>query len=212
MAWIELENITMRYDLEEVLKDFSLEVGEKELIAITGPSGSGKSTILNILGLLLEPTKGRKMHFGEENIKVNSSKALWVLRYGIGYLFQNYALIDDETVLNNMNYAVKFSVSKNKRKEILDALDAVGLAHLKDRKVYTLSGGEQQRLAIARLLVKPCKVILADEPTGNLDDDNQQVVMDLFGKLIDAGKSVVVVTHATSILPQFDRVIHLEGF
>lgn len=210
MNLIELNNITMSFGQRIVLEDFNLTVGENELIGITGPSGSGKSTILNIMGLLLEPTSGQRVHFGEENVKVNSRKALKMLRHEIGYLFQNYALIDDETVEKNLLYALRYSKSKDKRKEIETALEKVGLSGMLDQKVFTLSGGEQQRLAVARLLVKPCRVILADEPTGNLDDDNQGVIVELFERLVELGKTVVVVTHEKALLPYFDRVIELQ--
>lgn len=209
MNLIELEHITMGFGQRIVLDDFNLTVGENELIGITGPSGSGKSTILNIMGLLLEPTSGQRVHFGQENVKVNSRKALKMLRYEIGYLFQNYALIDDETVQKNLLYALRYSKIKNKRKEIETALEKVGLSGMLDQKVFTLSGGEQQRLAVARLLIKPCRVILADEPTGNLDEDNQGIIVDLFERLVELGKTIIVVTHDKTLLPYFDRVIEL---
>lgn len=209
MNLIELDDINMSFADRRILENFSLTIRDKELIAITGPSGSGKSTLLNIVGLLLEPSHGRKVHFGHENVPVNSRKALKMLRYEIGYLFQNYALIEDETVLKNMMYALKYEKNKNKTIEIENALDTVGLADMHHQKVFTLSGGEQQRLAVARLLVKPCRVILADEPTGNLDDKNGEVVMNLFKRFVALGKSLVVVTHDTRLLGHFDRVIDL---
>jgi len=210
MNLIELQNITMKFGDKVVLNHLSLDVKEQELLAITGASGSGKSTILNILGLLLQPTSGDRIHFGERNVRINSEKAIKMLRHHIGYLFQNYALIDNLTAMDNMKIAIKYSDVKNKPQVIREALAKVGLQQVTDQKVYTLSGGEQQRLSIARLLVKPCEVVLADEPTGNLDMTNAENIMSLFHLLVERGKTVVMVTHDANLLGHFHRTIRLE--
>ncbi|HPY63583.1 MAG TPA: ATP-binding cassette domain-containing protein [Bacillota bacterium] len=211
MTLITLQNIHQSFGDQVVLKDFSLDIKEKEMLAITGPSGSGKSTILNIIGLLLKPTKGERTHFGKKNVRINSGKAISLLRTEIGYLFQNFALIDNESVMRNMLIAARYAERSGKKERIREALEEVGLSGKEKQKVFTLSGGEQQRLAMARLMVKPCRVILADEPTGNLDHDNQDRIMDLLTKLSETGKSIVMVTHERRLLDRFDRVVTLDS-
>ena len=210
MDLITLEKIDMQFNSKKVLTDFTMTISNNEMVAITGPSGVGKSTVLNILGLLLQPTRGKTIHFGHENVRLNSLKAMKILREDIGYLFQNYALIDNDTVLQNMKLAAKYSQTKDKTSAIETALNDVGLIDMHQQKVHSLSGGDQQRLAMARLMVKPCQVILADEPTGNLDEANSQNIIQLLRILKDRGKSLVVVTHSTGLLPAFDRIISLE--
>lgn len=209
MSLIELKHINHSFGNHRILEDFSMNVEDQELLAITGPSGSGKSTLLNILGLLMKPDQGEMIHFGYKNVKPNTHRALQVLRNEIGYLFQNYALIDSATVRENMAIALKYSKVKDKKGAMQEALKEVGLIDKEDAKVSTLSGGEQQRLAMARLIVKPCRVILADEPTGNLDEDNSLRIVNLFKRMQDSGKSIVIVTHQQSILKYFDRIIEI---
>ena len=206
---IKLDKISKSYESKSIFKDFSFEVSKNEKILIMGPSGAGKSTLLNILGTLEKVDKGQTVHFSYKNIRPQSKESIILLREKISYLFQNYALIDNETVENNLELALKFSKDKNKEKIIDDALEKVGLKGYRDRMVYSLSGGEQQRVSLSRLLIKPSEIILADEPTGNLDYENAQVVMNILEELYLKGKSIVMVSHDTRFVKDFDRVIEL---
>ncbi len=206
---IKLDKISKSYESKSIFKDFSFEVSKNEKILIMGPSGAGKSTLLNILGTLEKVDKGQTTHFSYQNIRPQSKESIILLREKISYLFQNYALIDNETVEKNLELALKFTKDKNKNQAIDDALKKVGLKGYRDRMVYSLSGGEQQRVSLSRLLIKPSEIILADEPTGNLDYENAQVVMNILEELYLKGKSIVMVSHDTRFVKNFDRVIEL---
>ena len=207
---IKLDKISKSYESKNIFTDFSFEVGKNEKILIMGPSGAGKSTLLNILGTLEKVDQGETVHFSNKNIRPQSKKSIILLREKISYLFQNYALIDNETVEKNLKLALKFSKDKDKEKIIEESLEKVGLKGYKDRMVYSLSGGEQQRVSLSRLLIKPSEIILADEPTGNLDYENAQIVMNILEELYLKGKSIVMVSHDMRFAKNFDRVIRLE--
>jgi putative ABC transport system ATP-binding protein len=209
-----LERVNKKYADNEVLTDFSMSIGEGEMVAVTGPSGSGKSTILNIVGLLESPDSGSVLVGGERNIKPNSRRGTLALRNTIGYLFQNCALVDDATVSYNLDIALAYSGAPKrdwpKRKAL--ALEEAGLdGGFLGRKVYGLSGGEQQRVAISRLLLKPCGLVLADEPTGALDAGNRDAVIALLSRMRDSGKSVLVASHDPVVAESCDRAIALSG-
>lgn len=209
MAIIELKNVVKTYGDKKVLDNFSLKVEEGEMLAIMGSSGKGKTTILNIIGLLETFDKGELIIDGENNIKVNSSKVVKMLRSKISYLFQNFALVDEESVLYNLNLALKYvkEPRKIKKKLIKDALTEVRLPGIENKKVFSLSGGEQQRVAVARIILKPSKIILADEPTGSLDEKNMQRILNLLKSLNKKGKTVIIVTHDKKVSEQCSRVI-----
>lgn len=207
---IVLKDICKQFNQRVVLDRFSLEVDEGEFVVIAGPSGSGKSTLLNILGLIDSPDQGTYHLFDMDAVKPNTNKANRLLRMNIGYLFQNYGLVSDLSVKQNMLIAIRFAKSKDVDTDIMNALSQVGLQEDDKKKVYQLSGGEQQRLAIARLLVKPCQLVLADEPTGNLDDENKQVVIRLLRQMQKKGKTIVVVSHDHEMIEQADRVVYLK--
>lgn len=211
MAIIEFNNIEKYYGNKEILNELSFKIEEGEMVAITGPSGSGKSTVLNIIGLLEDFSNGSYRLDGEDNIKINSSKSTIILRNKINYLFQNFALIDEQTVSYNLELAFKYlkRSKKEKNEEISKVLSEVGLVGYEKRKIYELSGGEQQRVAIARCMLKPCKIVLADEPTGSLDPKNAKVILDLLKKLHEKGKTIIVVTHDKFIADSCDRIINL---
>lgn len=209
MKALEVKNVYKKYGEIEVLKDFSLDVEENEFVSIVGESGSGKSTLLNIIGVLEKPDKGCVTYFQEKGAKPFSRGAEKLLRNEIGYLFQNFALVDDETVYNNLKMALEYSKG-DKKSLISNALDEVGLKGIENKKVYKCSGGEQQRIAIARILLKPCRIILADEPTGSLDPHNKKIVMDLLKKLKDKGKTILVVTHDAEVANMADRIVELK--
>lgn len=211
MSIIQLINVSKSYGNKKVLDDVSFDIQEGDFIAIKGKSGAGKSTILNIIGLLETVDSGNVIIDGAKNIKPNSSKSTAILRNKISYLFQNFALIDEETVANNLLLAVKY-IRGNKEfkfQKIRNALKKVGLEGYEKRKVFELSGGEQQRVAIARIILKPSLIVLADEPTGSLDDDNKNIVLNLLKMLNKEGKTVIIVTHDNQISQSCNRVIQL---
>ena len=178
------------------------------MVAVVGKSGCGKSTLLNIIGLLETVDAGQVCIDDLQNIFPQSRMAITVIREKISYLFQNFALVDEETVFYNLNLALKY-VKGNKKQMIEKALTAVGLQGYENKRIYQLSGGEQQRIALARILIKPSKIILADEPTGSLDAENRGVVMGMLRKLQQQGKTIVIVTHDDHVAAQCDRIISL---
>lgn len=209
MKALEITNLCKKYGDIEVLKNFSLTVEENEFVAIIGESGSGKSTLLNIIGALEKPDKGSVRYFEKKEVKPYSRGAEQLLRTEVGYLFQNFALVDDETVYNNLKMALEYCKG-DKKQMIKDALKRVGLEGIEQKKVYKCSGGEQQRIAIARLMLKPCEIVLADEPTGSLDPHNKQIVMELLEALKKEGKSILVVTHDPEVAAIADRIVKLK--
>lgn len=160
------------------------------MVAIVGKSGSGKSTLLNLLGLIDSDYSGRYEIFGQTNLAVNSAKSQIIIREHISYLFQNFALIDDETVEYNLMLALKYVKlsKKDKLKKVEEILERVGLSATLHQKVSELSGGEQQRIAVARAILKPSQLILADEPTGSLDPENRDLVLKFLLEMNREGK------------------------
>lgn len=194
---IELINICKTYDEKNIFDNFCLNIKQGDFIAITGKSGAGKSTLLNIIGLLETIDSGDYILCGKKNPEIGSKDGVWLLRYKLGYLFQNFGLVDNQTVEYNLKLASKFKkwnkeFEKNKIKEVLNT---IGLSGIEKKKIYQLSGGEQQRIAIAKLMLKSPDIILADEPTGSLDANNRDIIMDLLKKMHHDGKTIVLVTH-----------------
>lgn len=211
-----MENVISIWGLEKnfgkktVFSGFSLEIPEGSFTVISGASGSGKSTLLNIIGLLEKKGKGETVHFGQKNIKPFSTKATNLLKDKIGYLFQNYALVDNATVEYNLKLAMEGHDTSKENNRVKEVLEAVGLAGFEKKKVYQCSGGEQQRVAIARLMLKPCELILADEPTGSLDHENKMKVVDLLKGFQRAGKTVVLVTHDEDLMHLGEPLIRID--
>jgi putative ABC transport system ATP-binding protein len=207
----ELVGVAKSYDGHAVLSGIDLAVMKGEMVAITGKSGSGKSTLLNIIGLLESADHGDLRLFGEPGPRVRSAKATRMLRFRLGYLFQNFALIDGDSVDSNLRIAQAYTKrSRSGRQEAREsALQAVGLSNSGGQKVYQLSGGEQQRVAIARLMLKPCDLVLADEPTGSLDATNADSVLAMLRELNAGGKTMIIVTHDDRVAAECDRVIAL---
>ena len=212
---LKLENISKIYRTTEVetraLDGVSFEVGAGEFLAIMGPSGCGKSTLLNILGLLDSPTSGVYSFFGEDVARA-SEQYLTILRRGVvGFIFQSFNLIDDLNVAENVEVAwIYRRVSAGERKRrVAEALERVGIAHRSRHLPQQLSGGQQQRVAIARALVSNPKLILADEPTGNLDTANGEAVMDLLTDVSKSGTTVVMVTHPLVHAARAQRTVKL---
>nr|WP_226661845.1 ABC transporter ATP-binding protein [Alteriqipengyuania lutimaris] len=201
---IKLENIERRYASDEVettaLVDVNLEVAEGEFLAIMGPSGCGKSTLLNTLGTIDRPTSGHYW-FGDQDLAAMDEKALAKFRAAqLGFVFQSFNLIDELTIEENtaLGLAYRKDVSGNKAERVAAAMDTVGIAHRARHFPHQLSGGQQQRAAIARAIVGQPKLILADEPTGNLDTANGEQVMDILTALNAGGATIVMVTHSPS--------------
>lgn len=209
MNIIQVNHLHKAFGDHVIFEDFSMHVEEGEFVAIEGKSGSGKSTLLNLLGLLDKPDRGDIILFQEKNIKPFSRSAERYLKSKIGYLFQNFALLDNESVYYNMMLAIEHHKIENKKEKIAKALEQVGLKGYEDKKIYKCSGGEQQRISIARLLIKPCELILADEPTGSLDKENKEVVFSLLKKLQTMGKTIVVVSHDPDLIKIADRTIDI---
>jgi len=188
---IEINQLTKSFGGRFLFADFSLTIETGEFIVFVGKSGSGKTTLLNMIGSL------EKFDYGEiiaDGIDIGKRKnQLKYLRAKVGFLFQNFALVEDKTVLENLRMVDTRFRSGTK---IREALEELNLSNLQAQKVYTLSGGEQQRVALARLMIKQCDIILADEPTGSLDSENAALVIKYLQKLNTANKTVIMVTHA----------------
>ncbi|WP_440112248.1 putative bacteriocin export ABC transporter [Paenibacillus sp. QZ-Y1] len=212
MHEIELVNIGKSFEGSAVLSKMNLTINTGEMVAITGESGKGKTTLLNIIGLITSKDEGNLHVFGHRNPKIHSKEAMLLRRKRIGYLFQNYGLVDDETVLWNLGLALEYKkMNKKAKNEMIDHyLDKFALTALKKKMVYQLSGGEQQRIAVIRLILQDSDLILADEPTASLDEQNEKYILDNLKELNRKGKTIVVVTHNTNILTYFNRVIRIE--
>lgn len=212
---IRIENLTKIFRTEEVetvaLNGVSLEVKDGEFVAIMGPSGCGKSTLLNILGLLDNPNEG-EYWLGEEEVSKLKEKDRTQYRKGrIGFVFQSFNLIEELTVEENIELQLKYLVvSKAERKQrTLDILRKVNLSHRAKHYPQQLSGGQQQRVAIARAVVGNPQLILADEPTGNLDSKNGKEVMELLSQLNSEGSTIVMVTHSQHDATYAKRIINM---
>ena len=212
---IRTENLTRIFRTEEVetiaLNGVNIEVEDGEFIAIMGPSGCGKSTLLNILGLLDSPTEGKYWLNNEEMGHLKERERTAYRKGRIGFVFQNFNLIDELTVEENVDLQLKYlGVGKAERKErVLEILRKVKLSHRAKHYPHQLSGGQQQRVAIARAVVGKPSIILADEPTGNLDSKNGMEVMQLLSELNEEGTTIVMVTHSKHDATYASRIINL---
>ena len=212
---IKVENLTKVFRTEVVetraLNGLSLEVNDGEFVAIMGPSGCGKSTLLSILGLLDNPTEGNYWLDGEEVAHLKESQRTAFRKGRIGFVFQSFNLIDELTVEENVELQLKYlGISARERKErVLDILRKVGLSQRAKHYPQQISGGQQQRVAIARAVVGRPKLILADEPTGNLDSKNGLEVMELLSRLHAEGTTIVMVTHSKHDATYASRIINL---
>ena len=209
MKMILVEKIHKQYYDHVIFDDFSMEVEQGSFVAIQGASGSGKSTLLNMIGLLDKPDKGNIIVFGNKNVKPFSRKANQLLKNNVGYLFQNFALIENKSVLYNLKLSIDHFSFSNKKEKIVQALDDVGLKGFENKKIYECSGGEQQRIALARLLLKPCQLVLADEPTGSLDAKNKEIVFQILKSMQQQGKTIVIVSHDQELVNRADKIINL---
>ena len=209
---IEIENLNKTFAGTTVLHNMNMQINEGEMVAIVGESGCGKTTLLNILGLISLPTSGHYMIKGKTIKHINTKDAMMLRRHTIGYLFQNYGLVEDETVEWNLklDYAYKKTSKKIQKEEMERLLDEFQLTGKLKNKVYQLSGGEQQRLALIKLIIKDCDIILADEPTGSLDASNRDLVMHKLLQMNQQHKTIVIVTHDMNVANSCHRIIELS--
>jgi len=212
---ISLKNLIKRYTTEEVettaLNNINVDIKEGEFVAIMGPSGCGKSTLLNILGLLDSPNEGEYNFVGQQVARYTERQRAKLRKGAIGFVFQSFNLIDELTVFENVELPLLYlKVPANERKQkVEEVLNRMNIMHRRNHFPQQLSGGQQQRVAIARAIVANPKVILADEPTGNLDSTNGEEVMKLLTSLNEAGTTIIMVTHSPHDSGFAHRVINL---
>lgn len=213
---IDLKNITKTYDMGsvqvEVLRGITMHVGEGEFIAIVGPSGSGKSTLMNMIGCLDTPTTGEYYLDGKEISTYNEKQLSKIRNQKIGFIFQKFNLLPKLSALENVELPLIYRgmSQKERRQRSIDALTKVGLSDRMNHKPTELSGGQQQRVAIARALAGDPPVLLADEPTGNLDSKSGSDVMNLIKQLSSEGKTIVLITHDNEIAMEAKKTIIIK--
>jgi putative ABC transport system ATP-binding protein len=212
---LKLQHISKVYRAAEVetaaLDDLSLDVGPGEFLAVMGPSGCGKSTLLNILGLIDSPTSGEYWFMGKDISRCSEEELTMHRRAGVGFVFQNFNLVDDLNVAENVEMGLIYRRVRGaeRRQRVAAALEMVDLSHRARHRPKQLSGGQQQRVAVARALVSDPKVILADEPTGNLDTANGDAVMEMLSGVTLTGTTIIMVTHSEAHARRADRVVHM---
>ena len=214
MELINLENVTKIYRMGEVevyaLNGVSISIEQGEMLSIVGTSGSGKSTLLNLLGCLDRPNSGRYMLDGMDVSRFDDNKLAELRSKKFGFVFQDFNLLRRSSALANVELPLIYSGGRNKHIKAMEALERVGLGKRAKHKPTELSGGEQQRVAIARALVNSPSLILADEPTGNLDSASTKEIISIFKELHKDGITVVIVTHEAEIAQQTQRIIRLH--
>ena len=210
---IELENITKVYSMGKVevpaLRGITLSIKQGEMVAIIGASGSGKSTLMNIIGCLDKPTVGSYIFEGADVSRLNDNKLAEIRNKKFGFVFQDYNLLSRASALSNVELPLIYSGGRHKHQRAMEALERVGLGKRANHRPTELSGGEQQRVAIARALINNPPLILADEPTGNLDSAVTAEIVSIFRQLNQDGITVIMVTHEMDIAKQTQRIIRL---
>jgi putative ABC transport system ATP-binding protein len=212
---LKMHGITKVYRTSDIqttaLNNINFEVNKGEFVAVMGPSGCGKSTLLNLIGMLDNPTKG-DYFFNDENIaSYNESKLCDIRKHNVSFIFQSFNLIDELSVFQNVELALLYHAipSKERRERVEAVMDRVGIAHRAKHMPSQLSGGQQQRVAVARAVVGNQPLILADEPTGNLDSAHGQEVMEMLQQLNDEGTTIIMVTHSASHADFAKRTVNL---
>jgi len=213
---IHIEQLKKIYHLGKVkveaLRSVSFEINSGDFVSIMGPSGSGKSTLMHIIGCLDYPTGGKYFLSGQDVSKLNDNQLALFRNQKIGFVFQEFNLLPKATILRNVELPLTYNNtnSRNKKRLAVQALEAVGLGDRLKHRPNEISGGEKQRVAIARALVNRPSIILADEPTGNLDSKTGQDIMKMIDKLHDEGNTIILVTHEAEIARYGKRIIHLK--
>jgi putative ABC transport system ATP-binding protein len=212
---LKLHNLSKYYRTDEVetvaLNSVNIEIEQGEFVAIMGPSGCGKSTLLNIVGMLDNPSEGEYVFMGEDVAKYSESKLANIRKQNIGFIFQSFNLIDELTVEENIELALLYHniPASDRKARVAKVMDKVGIAHRAKHMPSQLSGGQQQRVAVARAVVGDQAMILADEPTGNLDSAHGQEVMEMLQSLNEEGTTIVMVTHSPAHADYARRTINL---
>ena len=212
---IKLDKLTKVYRTDEIestaLNEVSFDIEKGEFVSVMGPSGCGKSTLLNILGMLDKPESGSYEFQGKEVSHLNEKGRALVRKQNIGFVFQNFNLIDELTVFENIELPLIYNnvPSSERKKRVNELIEKIGISHRASHFPQQLSGGQQQRVAVARALITKPPLILADEPTGNLDSSNGNEVMELLCELNEAGTTIVMVTHSTHDASYSGRIINL---
>jgi putative ABC transport system ATP-binding protein len=211
---IQIESVTKVYGSGDAavaaLRDFSLSVATGESVAVMGPSGSGKSTLMNILGCLDTPSSGRYWFAGQDVSRLNETQLAYVRNRRIGFVFQQFQLLPKLSAWRNVELPLLYRNARDRRSLALQALEQVGLSNRVDHRPNQLSGGQQQRVAIARALVTDPDLILADEPTGNLDTASSRDVLAVLRDLNDQGRTIIVITHDPEVTPVAKRTVHMR--
>lgn len=213
---IEMKNIYKSFGKDhnerKIFENFSFTISKGDMVAIMGKSGSGKTTLLNIIGGLESIDKGTYLFNGKDVSKFNEKELLQFRRKNISFVFQNFALINEYSVMDNILLPLKYryrNIDKKKLDGARELLDKLDIAYVCDQKIDNLSGGEKQRIAIARSLISNTSVILADEPTGALDEQNGHMIMELFKQMKNMGKTIIIVTHDIDVAKKCDYIINI---
>ena len=213
---IEMKNIYKSFGKDhnerKIFENFSFTISKGDMVAIMGKSGSGKTTLLNIIGGLESIDKGTYLFNGKDVSKFNEKELLQFRRKNISFIFQNFALINEYSVMDNILLPLKYrygNIDKEKLADARELLDKLGIAYVLDQKIDNLSGGEKQRIAIARSLISNTNVILADEPTGALDEKSGYMIMELFKQMKNIGKTIIIVTHDIDVAKKCDYIINI---
>lgn len=212
---IEMHDLTKAYRTADVettaLNSINLVIDEGEFIAIMGPSGCGKSTLLNVIGMLDSPDSGKYMFGGEDVTDFSENKLADIRKRNIGFIFQSFNLVDELTVAENVMLPLLYQrvAAKERRDRVQAVLERVGIAHRSEHRPQQLSGGQQQRVAVARAVVTSPRLILADEPTGNLDSTNGEEVLGLLNQLNADGTTIIMVTHDQGHAGHASRIVNM---
>lgn len=213
---IEMKNIYKSFGKDhnerKIFENFSFTISKGDMVAIMGKSGSGKTTLLNIIGGLESIDKGTYLFNGKDVSKFNEKELLQFRRKNISFVFQNFALINEYSVMDNILLPLKYryrNIDKKKLASARELLDKLDIGYVCDQKIDNLSGGEKQRIAIARSLISNTNVILADEPTGALDEKSGYMIMELFKQMKNIGKTIIIVTHDIDVAKKCDYIINI---